>query len=95
MTRRRSKSDDQRHAEVTRKIEDVGRMFGAFRYRGELHLSRAVVETMKEAETALASGDLDRVEHLLAVVAFMIKREAPRFAADPKKWVEMREGLHA
>jgi hypothetical protein len=95
MTRRRIKANAERHAEITRKIEDVGRMFDAFRYKGELHLSHAVVKTMKEAETELAAGDLDRVEHLLAVVAFMIKREAPRFAVDPEKWIKMREGLHA
>lgn len=50
---------------------------------------------MKEAERAFADGQYDRSERLAKVVALMIKREAPKFAADPMKYVETRRELHA
>jgi hypothetical protein len=48
---------------------------------------------MCEAEAALVAGDYDRCEHLMKVVRLMVRREIPRFKADPKRWIETREEL--
>jgi hypothetical protein len=80
---------------VARLLVDVGKSLHAFDYGPhvpfegrEQYLSRAVDKTMREAEAAFAADDYARAERLAKVVAFLVKREAPKFAADPKKWIE-------
>jgi hypothetical protein len=82
-----------RQTRVAQQLVDVGRSLSAFGFEGEQHLSRTVDETMKEAEAAFADEDFDRAEHLAMLVAYLVKREAPKFAADPKKWIERRREL--
>jgi hypothetical protein len=84
---------EARRLEVATQLVDVGRMLNAFLYNGEQRPSRGVDQTMKEAEAAFAGHDYDRAEHLAKVVARMIEREAPRFAANPQRWIETREEL--
>jgi hypothetical protein len=48
---------------------------------------------MKEAERAFSEGDYERAEHLAKVVACLVRREAPKFAANPKVWIETRREL--
>jgi hypothetical protein len=86
---------EARKLEVAKQLLAVGRMFNAFLYDGEQRPSRAIDQAMKEAERAFADGQYDRSERLAKVVALMIKREAPKFAADPMKYVETRRELHA
>jgi hypothetical protein len=45
---------------------------------------------MKEAERAFSDADYDRAEHLAKVVAYLVQREAPKFAANPKAWIDSR-----
>jgi hypothetical protein len=79
---------------VARHLVDVGRSLDAFNFGdGQQYLSRAVSETMKEAERAFVANDFDRAEHLAKIVAFLVKREAPKFAANPKAWIEPRREL--
>jgi hypothetical protein len=78
---------------VADQLLDVGRSLSAFGFEGEQYLSRTVGKTMKEAKAAFADDDYDRAEHLAKVVAYLVKREAPKFAADPRKWIERRREL--
>ncbi len=84
-----------RRVAVARQLVDVGRALHAFDFQGEQYLSPAVDAAMKEAERAFSDDDYDRAEHLAKVVACMVRREAPKFAADPKRWIEMHAGAHA
>jgi hypothetical protein len=75
-------------------LVDVGRSLDAFNFGdGQQYLSRAVSEAMKEAERAFSAEDYDRAEHLAKVVAYLVKRETPKFAANPKAWIETRREL--
>jgi hypothetical protein len=85
-----------REVEVGRLLVDVGRALRAFDYEGGQHLSLTVAETMREAEHYFADDDdrdLDRAEYLAKVVAYLVRREAPKFAADPRKWIERQREL--
>lgn len=82
---------DDRKLEVAKQLVAVGRMFNVFLYEGEQRPSRAIDQAMKEAERAFADEHYDRAERLAKVVTLMIKREAPKFAADPKRYVERQE----
>jgi hypothetical protein len=62
-------------------------------FGGKQYLSRTVDEAMKEAERAFSEGDYERAEHLAKVVACLVRREAPKFAANPKVWIETRREL--
>lgn len=84
-------SAPDRRLTVARQIVDAQRGFPLFLYNGEQHPSRAILQTMQQAEHAFAADDFDRAEHLAKVVAAMIKCEAPKFASDPKKYIE-RQG---
>ena len=48
---------------------------------------------MKAAEQAFSDTDYDRAEHLAKVVAYLVRREAPKFTANPKAWIETRREL--
>jgi hypothetical protein len=83
----------QRRYIVARQLVAVSRSLDAFSFKGEQYLSRAVSETLKEAERAFAVGSYDRTEHLTKVAAPMIKREEQRFAANPQAWIAKRPEL--
>jgi hypothetical protein len=86
--------DDPRRLAVARMIVDVGRLYGrAFEFKRELYPSKAVDRAFSEAEFAFSESDYDKAEHLTKVIARMIGRDAPRFAADPKKWIATRKEL--
>lgn len=78
----------RRQQRVAHQLVDVGRSLNAFNHGDEQYLSRTVDAAMKEAEAAFADDDYDRAEHLAKVVACLVRREAPRFAANPKRWIE-------
>jgi len=87
-----------REVEVGRLLVDVGRSLHAFDYEGGRYLSLTVAETMREAEYYFADDDdrdYDRAEHLAKVVAYLVRREAPKFATDPRKWIERQRELAA
>lgn len=85
---------DARRLEVAGQITAVGRLYrGAFEFERELYPSRAVDRAFADAESAFSDDDFDKAEHLTKVIACMIKREAPKFAADPKQWIETRREL--
>jgi hypothetical protein len=85
--------DESRQLAVARQLVEVGRSLRAFEIKGEQYLSRVVSETMKEAERAFSADDYDQAEHLARVVAYLVRREAPKFTANPKAWIEKRRGL--
>jgi hypothetical protein len=78
---------------VARRLVDVGRSLKAFDFEGKQYLSRTVDEAMKAAEQAFSDTDYDRAEHLAKVVAYLVRREAPKFTANPKAWIETRREL--
>jgi hypothetical protein len=93
-----------RRIAVARQIVDVGRALRAFDFEGEQYLSWTVHKTMLEAERAYsraldedqpaaAAAHYDRAEHLAKVVSYLVRREAPKFAANPKAWIEKRREL--
>jgi hypothetical protein len=97
---------EARRLTVARQLVQVGRSFNAFNFEGEQYLSRAVLGTMKEAERAFsdatnaecfsvegAQAHYDRAERLARAVAFLLHREAPKFAANPQQWIETRQEL--
>jgi hypothetical protein len=97
---------EARRLTVARQLVDVGRSLHVFDFEGEQYLSRVVSKTMREAERAFSdaadaehfSGEVaqvyyDRAEHLAKVVAFLVHREAPKFAANPQQWIETRREL--
>lgn len=49
--------------------------------------------TLYADKLGLADHLYDQAAYLAEVTARMIAREAPKFAADPKRWVEQREEL--
>jgi hypothetical protein len=96
---------EQRRIEVARQLVAVGRSLRAFNFGGEQYLSQVTSETMQEAECAFsdgvdaerarASAHYDRPEHLARVVAYLVRRKAPKFAANPQQWIETRRELRA
>lgn len=92
---------EARQMEVARRIVAVQRQYvSCFQYKGDTRPSRAVHKCMVECEQVFSEACeyeaeelFDLAEHLAAVTARMIEREAPKFAADPKRWIELREEL--
>jgi hypothetical protein len=85
---------EARRLEVARQITAVGRLYRrAFEFKRELYPSRAVDRAFADVERAFSDDDFDKAEHLTKVIACMIKREAPKFAANPKQWIETRREL--
>jgi hypothetical protein len=86
--------EPSRKLTVARQLVAVGKSLQAFDHGSHIpsegrkqYLSRTVCETMRRAEKAFSEHDFDRAEHLAEVVAYLVKREAPIFAADPKRWI--------
>ena len=82
-----------RKFKVARQLVEVGRSLWAFNYGDGQYLSRTVDRAMKEAEKAFGDADYDHAEHLGKVVACLVRREAPKFAANPTAWIERRREL--
>jgi aminoglycoside phosphotransferase (APT) family kinase protein len=87
---------------VARQLVDVGASLHAFDHGPDIpfegrkqYLSRTVDEAMKEAERAFSDEDYDKAEYLAKVVAYLVKREAPKFAANPKAWIEKHHAMKA
>lgn len=85
---------EARRLDVARQIVKVGELYRqAFEFERELHPPRAVERAFAETERAFSDDDFDRAEHLVRVLTFMIEREAPKFAADPRRYIETRREL--
>jgi hypothetical protein len=91
---------ETRKIEVARRLVAVGKSLHAFDHGEHVpfegtpqYLSRTVCETMRKAERAFSDDDYDRAEHLAKVVAVLVKREAPIFAANPTRWIEKWQEL--
>ena len=82
---------EARRLEVAKQIVAAQRQFKLFEYNGEQRPSGAILRAMQQSERAFADEDYDRTEHLAKVVILMAKRDAPKFAADPKRYVERQE----
>ena len=82
----------ERQLEVAKLIVAVGRSLHAFDYQGEQYLPPAIDKAMRECEAAFSAPDYDRAEHIAKVIGVMVARAAPRFAADPKQYIQ-RNGL--
>ncbi len=54
--------------------------------------SRAVAQAMNELEAAFVDDEFDRAEHLAAVVMRMVRRDLPKFQANPKAWLAKLRG---
>lgn len=87
--------EPSRQLTVAHQLVDVGRSLKAFDFKGRQYLSRTVDEVMKEAERAFSDDDYDRAEHLAKVVACLVRREAPKFSANPKAWIDQQRELWA
>jgi hypothetical protein len=85
--------EPSRKLAVAHQLVAVGRSLRAFEFKGAQYLSRTIDEAMKEAERAFSDDDYDLAEHLIKVVAYLVQREAPKFAANPKAWIETRREL--
>jgi hypothetical protein len=79
---------ERRRIAVARQLVEVGRSFHAFDFKGEQYLSKVTLKTMKEAERAFSDDDFDRAKHLARIVTYLVRREAPKFAANPNAWIE-------
>jgi hypothetical protein len=80
---------------VARLLFDVGRSLSVFEFEGRRYLSRPIDKAMTEAERAFADEDYDRAEHLAKVIACMVRRETPKFTANPKARIERLQELWA
>jgi phytoene/squalene synthetase len=87
--------DESRKLEVAQQIVAIGRSLRAFDFNGQQYLSKPISETMKAAERAFAADDYNQAEHLAKIVAYLVQREAPKFAANPKAWIEARHWRQA
>jgi hypothetical protein len=83
----------KRRTAVAHQVVAAQRSLGAFAYRHRLYSSKTVMDVMRECERAFSiDKDYDRAEHMVKIIAFLIRREAPKFAADPKRWIELWKG---
>jgi hypothetical protein len=65
------------------------RLLSAFDYNGRQYLSKTVEEVMRECERAFSMDkDYDRSAHLVKIIAYLVRREAPKFAANPQRWID-------
>ena len=77
-----------RRIAVGREVFAVQRSLHAFDYRKRCYLSKTVEDVMRECERAYAlDNDYARAEHLVKIIAYLVRREAPKFAANPKRWI--------
>jgi hypothetical protein len=80
-----------RQLEVARLIQEVGRSLHVFDYKGEHYLPAVIDKAMCQCETAYDVEDYDRAEHLAKVVKAMVASAGPQFAADPQKYIALKE----
>jgi hypothetical protein len=84
---------DQRRLAVARCVFEAQKAASIFRVNDDWVPSRAVEQAIKQAEHAFADDDYDRAEHLAKVVLCMVRRDAPKFQADPKAWVALKRSV--
>jgi hypothetical protein len=92
--------EPSRQLTVARQLVDVGKSLHAFDHGPYIpfegrkqYLSHTVDEAMKEAEAAFSDDDYDRAEYLAKIVAYLVRREAPKFAGNPEAWIETQQEL--
>jgi hypothetical protein len=79
-------------AVVARQLDEAQRSLSAFTYRRRQYPpSRAIERTITDAEHAFSEGNYTHASHLCEVVACMVRREAPRFASDPTRWIARQQ----
>jgi hypothetical protein len=87
--------NNPRRLAVAREIRDVQRLLArTFDYNDETHLSVAIDEAIRETESAFFYAECDRAEHLVKVTEALIKREGPKFKANPKGMIELWREQH-
>ena len=82
----------KRQLEVARLIQQVGRSLHVFDYEDKHYLPPVIDTAMRECEAAFSEQEYDHAEHMAKVVGVMVARAGPRFAADPKKYIERMGG---
>jgi hypothetical protein len=85
----------RRAISIARKIVAVQRSLSAFDYGDDQYLSKSVNQAIHECERAFADKDYALAEHPTKVIVYLVKREAPKFAADKKKKIARWKELHA
>jgi hypothetical protein len=75
---------------VLDQLDAARRSLDAFTFRGRQYPSRTLRKGILDTELAFAVGDYVRFERLTQIVFYLAKLETPKFAADPKKWIEKR-----
>jgi ribonuclease BN (tRNA processing enzyme) len=84
-----------RSLNVAQMLLDIGRSLRVFYYGDKQYVSKAVSQTMLDAEAAFAKGEYDRAEHLAKVAAAIVARDAKKFVADPDHWVQKWKALRS
>jgi hypothetical protein len=79
--------------DTARQVVAAQRSLGAFDHKGEQYLSQTVQEVMRECEAAFSMDDYARSAHLVKIIAYLVRREAPQFAANPTRWIDRWRGL--
>jgi len=69
-------------------IWHLQRSLRVFDYGDFCYLSPTLDDALQEAEMAFHQEDYAKAEHLTKIVAYLIKREAPKFKADPRGCIE-------
>jgi hypothetical protein len=87
-----SKRDTKRVA-VARQVVAAQRSLSAFDHKDKQYLSQTVQEVMRECERAFSADDYARAEHLVKIIAYLVRRETPLFAANPARWIDRWQGL--
>ena len=75
---------------VLDQLDAARRSLDAFTFRGRQYPSRTLRKAISDTELAFAVGDYVRFEKLTQIVFYLVKLETPKFAADPKRWIEKR-----
>jgi hypothetical protein len=83
-----SKYNNPQRQRVGHMIWEIQRSLRVFDYGDFQYLSPALADALCEAEEAFHQEDYAQAEHLTKVVAYLIKREAPKFKANPRGCIE-------
>lgn len=66
-----------------------------FKHDGKVHLPQVIVTAVEDGWMAWREGAFDRAETLIAVTEFLIARQAQKFRADPKQWLQRQQEIAA
>jgi hypothetical protein len=79
---------DDREIASARRVHEAQKLFRPFSdyERDECWVHPATLQAMREAEAAFDREDYDLTDHLAAVVTSMMRRDLPKFQADPAAW---------